>query len=167
MKAMWLAIAALAGGGQPQTPRSPRIITTTLVVPKIPCKNMDWLAGAWRTAKPASPASGTPVVEEVWMPEAAGLMLGLGRTVGAGQRSFEYMRIERDRDGITRFYGSPGGAPAVPFHLVVCERGIVTFENADHDYPQHITYRREGDVLTASIARLDGSDRQTVRYERR
>jgi Domain of unknown function (DUF6265) len=159
MKAIWLAIAMAAGGAQPQPAPSPRILTTTRVVPRVQCTDMNWLAGAWRTAEPASTSGASPVVEELWMPEAAGLMLGLGRTVGAGRRSFEYMRIERDRDGIIRFYGSPGGAPAVPFHLMVCERGVMTFENGDHDYPQVITYRREGDSLTASIAKLSGAER--------
>jgi hypothetical protein len=129
---------------------------------------MNWLAGSWRT--PSSPPStvGSRVVEEMWMPEADGLMVGVGRTVaGAGRHSFEYMRIERDLDGTIRFFGSPQGAPAVPFRLVVCNPGMMTFENGDHDYPQVITYRREGDVLTASVAMLNGSNRETVRYERR
>ncbi|MEA3053017.1 MAG: hypothetical protein QOG72_1920 [Sphingomonadales bacterium] len=172
MKIIWLGLAAAAGGVQPQSAPRPRVITTTRVEPVASCKDMNWLAGEWRTPNPPpnlpSSRRGPPIVEEYWMPEAEGLMLGLGRTVtGAGRPSFEYMRIERDRKGAIRFYGSPEGGPAVAFRLVVCSPGWMTFQNADHDYPQNITYRREGDVLTASVAMLDGSRRQTVRYDRR
>jgi len=170
MKTIWLSLAAAAaaaaGSVQSQAAPAPRVITTTRVEPIIPCDDMDWLAGAWRTADGSSSSGG--FAEELWMPKAEGLMLGLGRTVSApGRRSFEYMRIEWQKGGKIHFYGSPEGGPAVPFRLVVCSPQWVTFENADHDYPQHITYRREGDVLTASIATLSGGRRQTVRYERR
>jgi hypothetical protein len=167
MKTAWLWIAAAAGGAQPQAMPAPRIVETVRVERIIPC-DMGWLAGSWRTPDRPGSAEAGAQVDEYWMPEAQGLMLGLGRAVtGKGPPSFEYMRIERAEDGAIRFYGSPQGAPAVAFRLSSCVPGWMTFENADHDYPQTITYRRQGDLLTASIARLDGSDRQTVRYERR
>lgn len=170
MKTIWLSLAAAAaaaaGGAQLQAAPAPRILKTVRVEPIIPCDDMDWLAGAWRTADGSISSGG--FADELWMPKAEGLMLGLGRTIsGPGRRSFEYMRIEWQKDGKIYFYGSPEGGPAVPFRLVVCSPQWVTFENDEHDYPQHITYRREGDVLTASIATLSGGRRQTVRYERR
>ncbi len=166
METIGLALAAAAGAAQPLASPAPRIITTAPVERIVPCGDLDWLAGAWRTVDRASSSGG--FAEELWMPRAEGLMLGLGRTVGApGRRSFEYMRIEWEKGGKIYLYASPEGGPAVPFRLVVCSPQWVTFENDEHDYPQHITYRREGDVLTASTATLSGSNRQTVRYERR
>ena len=170
MKTIRLGVAAAlaAAGVQARSAPAPapRELTTTRVEPVVPCEDLDWLAGAWRTAD--GPASSGSSAEELWMAEAEGLMLGLGRTVtGPGRRSFEYIRIEREKGGKIHFHGSPQGGPSVAFRLVTCSPRWVTFENGDHDYPQQITYRREGDVLTASIATLSGSNRQTVRYERR
>lgn len=35
----------------------------------------------------------------------------------------------------------------------------------DHDYPQRIIFRREGDALTATVSLIDGSDHRTWQYQ--
>ena len=42
-----------------------------------------------------------------------------------------------------------------------------TFENAAHDYPQRITYARDGETLTATISLIDGSKAMRWTYKRR
>ena len=53
------------------------------------------------------------------------------------------------------------------FRLVAREAASATFENAAHDYPQRITYARDGDTLTATISLLDGSKARRWVYRRR
>jgi hypothetical protein len=58
------------------------------------------------------------------------------------------------------YYAAPRGRePATPFRMTTItdteHDGIVEhtviFENADHDYPSRITYRRKGDTLHLRI----------------
>ena len=115
-----------------------------------------WLSGHWRTVEP-SLASGPSFTEEIWSSVAGYSMVGVNRTVrGSRTASFEYMRIEWDERG-TAFFGSPGGAPAVRFDLVAATASSATFENRQHDYPQRIVYRRDGDTLMATVSLADGS----------
>ena len=58
--------------------------------------------------------------------------------------------------------GSPEGQRPVVFTetrdpLALVAPNTVTFENAEHDYPQRITYRATEDGLAANISKLDGS----------
>ena len=107
---------------------------------------LDWLAGSW-----CSNGNGRQI-EEVWLTEAGGAMLGLSRTVqGQKLESFEYMRVASD-GGAARFHVQPNGAPPTVF--AQAERGDdwIRFENPAHDFPNRIEYRREGDKLHAYIA---------------
>jgi hypothetical protein len=106
----------------------------------------DWLAGHW-----CGGGAGR-AIDEVWLPEAGGVLLGMSRTVRGGRtESFEFMRIVPIGDD-AGFHVQPNGvAPTV---FAIAERGEqrVRFENAAHDFPNQIEYRREGDALHAWIA---------------
>ncbi|QNN47899.1 hypothetical protein H9L17_07180 [Thermomonas brevis] len=106
----------------------------------------DWLAGHW------CGGSAGRAIDEVWLPEAGGVLLGMSRTVRGGKtESFEFMRIVPAGDD-AGFHVQPNGvAPTV---FAIAERGErrVRFENAAHDFPNRIEYRREGDALHAWIA---------------
>ena len=113
---------------------------------------LGWLSGHWRTE-----AQGQEWTEEIWSSAEGRSLVGLNRTVrGDETHAFEFMRIAADAHG-PAFFGSPGGAPAVRFAMVEARHGVVAFENAAHDYPQRIVYRREGDTLIATISLADGS----------
>ena len=106
----------------------------------------DWLAGHWCSSDDARQ------VDEVWLPEAGGSLLGMSRTVrGAKTESFEFMRIvpAGDRAG---FHVQPNGVVATVFAIADRGDGWVRFENAAHGFPNRIEYRREGEALQASIA---------------
>ena len=64
--------------------------------------------------------------------------------------------------GALQFIPQPGGAPATCFALVSWEDGRAQFENPDHDFPQRITYSRDGDRLTATIS--DMTDTQVMQF---
>lgn len=117
-------------------------------------ESLSWMAGHWRRA------AGNESSEELWLPPAGNLMLGLGRSVAGGKTQFfEYLRIEA-RDGQLAYVASPLGGGTTDFALreAVGERAI--FENLAHDFPQRIIYWRDGAGLCARIeGEANGSKR--------
>jgi hypothetical protein len=93
-------------------------------------------------------------MEEAWIEPNGGVMLGVHRDVTPGKSAiFEYLRIE-DRDGTVVYIASPMGRGATEFPLLLLGERVAVFENPDHDFPQRIIYRRNGDRLTAQIEGL-------------
>ena len=123
---------------------------------------LGWLAGDW-----ISEANGR-WTEEQWSAPRGGLMLGLGRSGKAGRAmGFEFMRIALDDAGKPVFWGSPGGSSAVAFGLVEEGPNGATFANPRHDFPKRISYRREGDLLIATVSGDDPTNAQSWTYRRR
>ena len=111
-----------------------------------------WMSGCWQSR------DGERWAEECWTVARGGQMLGSGRTGDAtGVRSFEFMRIEREGEGLA-FRASPGGDGWTSFAAAADPAGGVTFVNAENDYPKRVRYWREGGELRAEISQLDGSD---------
>lgn len=107
---------------------------------------LDWLAGHW------CGSAGTRQFEEMWLPPAGGQLIGVGRTVVEGRVvSFEFMRIGAV-DGTLTFLAQPNGRSPTPFRLEASGDHWVRFENLEHDFPQQIEYRRDGNALIAEIA---------------
>jgi len=103
-----------------------------------------WFVGTWVTAE-------DPVTEEVWMPPAAGTMMGVNRNMSDGVTlGYEYLRL-RERDGGIDYVASPGGQGETAFQLVELAEQRAVFENLAHDFPQRLTYTRVGDALTADV----------------
>lgn len=80
----------------------------------------------------------------------------------------ERMRITRFADQWI-FLASTGGVRITSFVRVAEAEDTWVFENSEHDYPQRIGYRVQGDTLRAFIAllddRTDRMDFQLVRVE--
>ena len=107
---------------------------------------LDWLEGHWCSDDEGRQA------EEVWLPEAGGMLLGMSRTVrGNKLESFEYMRIVSDGKD-AHFHVQPDGVPPTVFAQAARGAGWIRFENPAHDFPNRIEYRREGDHMHAYIA---------------
>ena len=107
---------------------------------------LDWLAGHWCSN------GQDRQVDEVWLPEAGGALLGMSRTLrGARVESFEYMRIVSEA-GVAQFHVQPNGVPPTVFAQAARGDGWIRFENSAHDFPNRIEYRREGDAMHAYIA---------------
>lgn len=116
----------------------------------------DWLAGHW--------CGGTEErrLDEVWLPEAGGALLGMSRTLSRGSMaSFEYMRLVPAGKAAGLHVQSNGVAPTT---FVIADHGEnwVVFENPQHDFPNRIEYRRDGAELKASISG-PGEDGKTLR----
>ncbi len=114
--------------------------------------DLAWLAGHW------SREEGERWTEESWTPPRGGVMLGHSRS-GRGDRlrEFEFLRVQAGADGVPAYIAQPSGLEPVVFPLVGRDGTSATFENPAHDYPQRITYARDGDTLTATISLIDGS----------
>jgi hypothetical protein len=108
-----------------------------------------WMAGAW--------GKGGEVIE-VWMPPVNGLMVGVNRSLKQeGEPFFEFLRIE-ERDGGLFYIAAPRGQGETAFRLTSRTQTSVVFENPQHDFPQRITYRLEGDVLVAEAQAKRGDE---------
>lgn len=104
-----------------------------------------WLAGCWEYA------SGPRVVEEQWMAPRGHTMLSAGRTV-QGEKLVEFeMVVIREQDGRLAYESHPSGQPSAVFLSRILSDKEVVFENLQHDFPQRIGYRRDGESLTAWI----------------
>lgn len=109
-------------------------------------QSLAWLAGSW------SNNDGETSIEEHWTRPVGGTMLGKNRTVSNGQTVFfEYLRIESAPDGIVYLASPKGRQPPTSFKLTQIGAQHVTFENPQHDFPQRIMYRRQGDMLHGRI----------------
>lgn len=92
-------------------------------------------------------------------------MIGAGRTVrGEATRSFEFLRVE-EKDGTLVYVALPRGANSTEFAMSALGESSVTFSNPKHDFPQHISYWREGEKLCAKVAG-EGEAAESWCYER-
>lgn len=108
-------------------------------------RSLAWIAGAW------SVSSNGRVVEEIWTAPAGGTMIGAGRTVsGDKTKFFEFLRIV-EKDGTLVYIASPRGGATTEFAMSASGESSVTFANPKHDFPQKITYRRDGEKLCARV----------------
>lgn len=112
----------------------------------VPTESLDWMAGHWCTD------SGGKSVEEVWLPPRGDVLVGLGRTYTADRTvGFEFLRIA-GVEGVQSYIAQPGGQPPTHFARTDGGENWVRFENPEHDFPQRIEYRRDGDKLYAEVA---------------
>lgn len=76
----------------------------------------------------------------------------MSRTVRGGKAvTFEYVRIET-LGAATQYIPQPeGGAPTV-FTATKVGQNLLDVRNPEHDFPQRIVYRRDGNALTATIS---------------
>ena len=136
---MVIAIAAAVAAGQPAAARPPE-------------PDLDWLAGYWLSCE------GGVEVSETWSNRRGGIMLGSSITSGDDSFGWEQTRIEAGEDGLL-FHAQPRGQPPAAFRLVRTDAREAVFENPDHDFPQRVIYRRDGERLTGRIeGRVDGRD---------
>jgi hypothetical protein len=105
------------------------------------------LAGCWERAD----KSGS-VISEMWMKPAGTSMLGVGRTVKGGKTAdYEFMRIEQQADGVYYVARPKANTTETAFKLKTASGTDFVFENPEHDFPQRIIYKINGNVLAARI----------------
>jgi hypothetical protein len=110
-----------------------------------PIDRLAWLHGCWQT-------TGSPsLVEEQWMAPRGGTMIGMGRTVRDGRTTEYELVVLKEQDGRLAYEAHPSGQPAAVFLSREISDTSVVFENAQHDFPQRVGYRRSESGLAAWI----------------
>jgi len=124
----------------------------------------DWLQGAWLSCSFRDLPTETT---EIWTGAGSNTLVGVSHTRRPNADGFEYMRIAAGPDGVLTFFGSPHGAPPTPFRLAARDASSVTFENPAHDFPQRITYARDGAHLTARVEGMTGGAYEVMEWRYR
>ena len=110
---------------------------------------LQWISGCWFSD------DGKERIEEFWLKPAGESMIGLSRTVAGGKTVFiEYAQIAEVKGEIAYTVSLGMGARPVSFKLIKSSESEVVFENAGHDFPQRIIYRRES--KDSLFARIEG-----------
>jgi hypothetical protein len=121
----------------------------------------EWMVGAWAHTE------GEDWADEYWSPLRADIMFGASRSGKAETLNFwEQMRIQKEDDNAVVLWAMSADQKPVRFEAKVSGENTITFENAEHDYPQRIHYWREGDQLKAEISMLDGSKPVQFSFQR-
>ena len=112
---------------------------------------LEWISGCWVSD------DGKERIEEFWLKPAGEAMIGLSRTVSGGKTVFiEYARIGEVKGEIAYTVSLGMGARPISFKLIKSSADEVVFENAAHDFPQRIIYRRES--KNSLFARIEGKE---------
>lgn len=120
-----------------------------------PADRLDWLLGCWEDADGSA--------MEVWVKEASGDLMAFGMASHQGEVVFfELIRIEVDADLTPISYTAyPYGREPTTFRAEEVGEASIVVRNPQHDYPQEITYRREGEELVATTSLLGGDRLRT------
>jgi hypothetical protein len=117
-----------------------------------------WLQGCWQMT------AGERVVEEHWMAPRAGVMLNIGRTVrGDTLVEYEWVMLS-ERNGALAYEAHPSGQPSAVFTAQSASATEVVFENPQHDFPQRVGYRRDGDTMLAWVEGTVGGKSRRVEF---
>ena len=119
--------------------------------------SLGWLAGCW------SGTVGQTTFEEQWAKPVSGKMMGMARTLKQDQVVFsEFMRIEQKGAEAVFLPRIGTKQMTVEFTSIRLTDSEVVFENAQHDFPQRVIYRKVDGVV---FARIEGMERGKERHE--
>ncbi len=126
-----------------------------------------WLSGCWATPSGAGREIWSPAYGEDLTPH----LFGYAVTQRDGAVAFfEQMRIEPVGEAASSrfaFVVSAGGADPVRFEGAYdASQESISFENAEHDFPQRITYGRGGSGLFVTISLFDGTEPREFDFQR-
>jgi len=117
-----------------------------------------WLAGCW------SLSSGERSVDEQWMAPRVASMQGMSRTVrGDKLVAYEFVML-RERGELLDYEVSPSAQARTVFTSTSITDSSVVFENLQHDFPQRVAYRRNGDQLLAWIEGPRNGQMRRIEY---
>ena len=125
---------------------------TAQAAPPHAVAELAWLTGTW-----VAQAGGT-TVRETWLAPLDGAMAGVSQTTRKGRETaFEFMTITTEPSGVV-FTARLNDQPPTGFLLQPGPSGEARFENAAHDFPQRVIYRRCGEDLCARIEGTVGGE---------
>ena len=109
---------------------------------------LGFMTGCWQ---------GRDGTEEQWMKPLGGTLFGMSRTVVKEKTVFwEFLRIQVQEAGVVLVVQHANNPQPVTFRATKVSDSEVVFENPEHDFPQRILYRKQGDGL---FARIDGKEK--------
>jgi hypothetical protein len=121
---------------------------------------LGWLAGHWRMEQ------GGRVIDAQWMAPAAGVMLGMSRTITKGRvLEHEFMQIREGPGGMLFYVSQPAGQPDTTYQQTAQTETDVSFENLLHDFPQRISFTRQPDGAWVAAVEGRNPDGTTRRVE--
>ena len=114
-------------------------------------RGFDWLAGCWVSADGNS--------QEVWVVDSDNSLIGFAVALRTEKVVFyEVLSIKLNDDGLWTYTAHPSGQASASFVATEAGENSIAFANFDHDYPQEIRYRREGNQLYANISLRGGEN---------
>lgn len=127
-------------------------------------EKLQWMAGSWEM-------EGKAGVFEKWDNTDPFKMQGSSFQIsGSDTTLLENLAIEILPTGVRYMAdvqsGSQKDQGPVYFDLVELTGGSVRFRNADHDYPQEISYQLTREGLVATLSLLDGKKATEIRFTR-
>lgn len=135
------------------------LLTVALAAPPSSVQDLAWISGCWASV------SGEAGSGETWTSPAGGTLLGVSRTVKGGKTvAHEFMQIRETGPGQIAFIALPSGQKEASFPLVRLSGQEAVFENQQHDFPQRVIYRRDGDLLTGRIEGRDGGETRGIDF---
>ena len=117
-----------------------------------------WLTGCWEHL------AGARTVEEHWLAPRAHSMVNVGRTVQADKLVEYEMVLIREQDGRLAYEAHPSGQPAAVFMSRTVSAHEVVFENLQHDFPQRVGYKRDGDALLGWIEGVRNGQTRRIEF---
>jgi Domain of unknown function (DUF6265) len=131
-------VLAVAATPQVADARSPKAAQLTI-------DRVAWIHGCWQMTTPQS------TVEEQWLAPRGGTMIGVGRTMRGGRTTDYEFVVLKEQNGSLAYEAHPAGQPSTVFVASEATADSVVFENAAHDFPQRVGYRRADSGLAAWI----------------
>jgi hypothetical protein len=127
--------------GKSAEPIAPRFKPSPAPKKIVQIGEIAWLSGCWK-ARQGSNANNT----EQWTKALGPMMLGLGMELRGSQiASYEYMRIEF-KDGKLLYAAKPHDKAERVFTQMSENPEVLMFESGTAEFPQRVTYRRDGDA---------------------
>ena len=133
------------------------LCTAQSALPAAKLADLGWLAGCWEMQNEKRGLA----ITEMWMKPAGDALVGVGRTLRAGKMiDSEFLRIVETGTGLAYVSRPSANKEDTSFGLTKSSANEVVFENATHDFPQRIMYKRDGEKLHARIeGTKDGKSR--------
>ena len=102
--------------------------------------DLNWMSGCWASVGGNVKES---LSSEQWMAAEGGMMLGIGRTIRKGAAvDYEFMRIEQRGSDLIFISRPKANKDDTEFKLIKLSTDEAVFENAAHDFPQRVIYKR-------------------------
>jgi hypothetical protein len=146
-----LPLALLAADAPPPGKKGP---------PPPAIEQLAWLAGRWHLEQAGR------MIDEQWMAPAAGLMLGMSRTVAKSRvTGQEFLQIRVGPGGDLFYVAAPAGQEPATFQVKKLTDREVVFENPNRDFPQRISYLLKPDGSLLAAREGPGPDGNVKRIE--